>query len=230
MEKSKVLVIDDDTSLLRLLKRSLEKAGYDVVVAASGAEGLKELYSQRPDIVILDVMMPAMDGWEACKRIREVSDIPIIMLTAKSDEKDKVRGFSHGVDDYVTKPFGFAEFNARIEAILHRANSRSSIRKPRIYSGGELVIDVAAHRVTVRGETVDLTPIEFRLLVALAEGGGCPVSTDSLLARIWGTDYAGEPEHVKRYIWRLRGKIEEDAHCPKLILTERAYGYRLALE
>lgn len=230
MERSKVLIIDDDMSLLRLLKRSLEKAGYDVAVATSGVEGLKELYAERPDIVVLDVMMPVMDGWEVCKRIREVSDVPVIMLTAKSDEEDKVRGFRLGVDDYVTKPFGFAEFNSRIEAILHRAAGRSSVRRLRVYSGKGLVIDVMAHRVTVRGELVELTPIEFRLLVALAEGCGCPVSTDLLLAKVWGSDYAGETEHVKRYIWRLRNKIEEDAQCPKLILTERAIGYRLVLE
>ena len=230
MEQSKVLIIDDDMSVLRLLKRSMEKAGYDVAVAASGVEGLKKLYAQRPDIVVLDVMMPVVDGWDICRRIREISDVPVIMLTAKSDEKDKVKGFKLGVDDYVTKPFGFAEFNARIEAVLHRAAGRSSVRKPRIYSGKGLVIDVAAYKVTVRGELIELTPIEFRLLVILAEGDGCPVSTDLLLAKVWGSDYAGETEHVKRYIWRLRAKIEEDAKYPRLILTERAVGYRLALE
>jgi len=230
VEHRKVLIIDDDISLLRLLKRSLEKAGYDVAVASSGAEGLREMYGQQPDIVVLDVMMPVMDGWEVCKRIRELSDVPIVMLTAKSDEKDKVKGFNLGVDDYVTKPFSFAEFTARIGAILHRASGDSSARKPRIFSGRGLVIDVAAHRVTIGERLVELTPIEFRLLFALAEGRGSPIPTDFLLTKVWGLDYAGETAHVKRYIWRLRCKIEEDAHNPKLVLTERGVGYRLKLD
>ncbi len=230
MEKKKILLIDDDISLLRLLKRALEKANYEVFVAVSGAEGLKEMYNQQPDIIVLDVMMPVMDGWEVCKHIRELSDVPIIMLTAKSDESDKVRGFKLGVDDYVTKPFSFAEFTARIGAVLHRAKGDVSIRKPQIYSGKGLTIDVQAHKVMVEDKTVELTPLEFRLLLALAEGKGYPVPTDYLIAKVWGSNYAGETEHVKRYIWLLRSKIEKDAQDPKLILTERGIGYRLALE
>jgi DNA-binding response OmpR family regulator len=230
MERPKVLAIDDDMNLLRLLKRALEKADYEVVVASSGAEGLKEMYQQRPDIVVLDVMMPAMDGWEVCRRIRELSNIPIIMLTAKSDEDDKVKGFDLGVDDYVTKPFSFAELIARIGAILHRAGGDSSVRKPRIYTGKGLTIDVSGHTVTLDEDRVELTPIEFRLLVALAEGNGHLVPTDTILDKVWGSDYAGETEHVKRYIWRLRSKIEKDAENPQMILTERGLGYRLALD
>ena len=230
MDRQKVLIIDDDMSLLRLLKRSLEKAGYDVIVAPTGMEGLKKLYVEQPHIVVLDVMMPVMDGWEVCKRIRELSDIPIIMLTAKSEEKDKVRGFKLGVDDYVVKPFSFSEFIARIGAILHRSSRHSTAKKPQLYSGKGLLIDVDAHRVTVNGEYVQLTPIEFRLLVALAEGYGYPVPNNSLLTKVWGMEYTGETEHVKQYIWLLRCKIEKDPLNPQLILTERGFGYRLAFE
>ena len=230
MGKSKVLIIDDDLSLLRLLRRALEKADYEVETASSGPEGLRELYEYKPDIVVLDVMMPGMDGWEVCRRIRELSDVPIIMLTAKSDERDKVKGFSLGVDDYVTKPFGFAEFIARVGALLHRAGGASPVRKPRIYSGKGLVIDVPGHRVTLNDNRVELTPTEFRLLVALAEGNGQLIPTERLLQIIWGAEYAGEPEHVKRYVWRLRSKIEKDPGSPEFVLTERGIGYRLALE
>jgi len=230
LNRSKVLVIDDDLSLLRLLQRALEKADYDVVVASSGPEGLKEMYEYKPDLVVLDVMMPVMDGWEVCRRIRELSNVPIIMLTAKSDEQDKVRGFSFGVDDYVTKPFGFAEFLARIGALLHRADSYSPIKKPHIYSGKGLMIDVAGHRVILNKNRVELTPTEFRLLVALAEGHGHLIPTERLLQIIWGSEYAGETEHVKRYVWRLRSKIENDPQNPELLLTERGIGYRLVLE
>ena len=230
MERPKVLVIDDDMNLLRLLKRALVKADYDVVVASSGSDGLKQMYQERPDIVVLDVMMPVMDGWEVCRRIRELSNVPIIMLTAKSEEEDKVRGFRLGVDDYVTKPFSFAELSARIGAILGRASGGSSVIRPQIYTGKGLTVDVAGYKVTVDGNRVDLTPIEFRLLVALAEGNGHLVPADVLLERVWGSDYAGEIEHVKRYIWRLRSKVEKDAHNPQFILTERGIGYRLALD
>ncbi|MFP4640841.1 MAG: response regulator transcription factor [Chloroflexota bacterium] len=230
MGHRKVMVIDDDVSLLRLLKKSLEKAGYEVDVASSGAEGLKMMYEQQPDIIVLDVMMPVMDGWEVCRRIRQLSDVPVIMLTAKSDEKDKVRGFKLGVDDYVTKPFSFAEFTARIGAILQRADGDSSAKKPYVYSGKGLTLDIGAHRVKVDDTQIDLTPKEFRLLAALAESNGSPVSTESLLSRVWGPEYRGETEHVKRYIWLLRHKIERNPAKPKLILTERGVGYRLDLE
>ena len=229
-QRRKVLIIDDDMYLLRLLKRALEKDGYDIAVASSGAEGLKELYRYKPEVVVLDVMMPVMDGWEVCKRIRELSDVPIIMLTAKSAEMDKVRGFKLGIDDYVTKPFSLTELTARIGALLHRASGDSSARKPRIYEGKGLMVDVAGHRVTVDGKRVELTPLEFRLLVALAEEVGHVVHTDALLGKVWGPDYACEAEHVKQYIWRLRSKIEKDAANPQLILTKRGVGYRLALE
>jgi len=230
MECRKVLIIDDDLSLLRLLGKALEKAGYDVAVASDGVAGLKSLYAEQPDIVVLDVMMPIMDGWEVCKRIREISKVPIIMLTAKSDEMDKLKGFGLGVDDYVVKPFSFSEFIARVRTILSRVTGDVTSNKPRIYSGKDLLIDVDAHRVSLDGEYIQLTPTEFRLLVALAEGYGYPVPSELLISKVWGDEYIGETEHVKRYIWLLRSKLEKDAVNPELIITERGIGYRLAME
>lgn len=226
----KVLIIDDDINLLALLESALGKAGYDISVASGGVEGLHQMYSIRPDIVILDVMMPGMDGGEVCSRIRELSDVPIIMLTAKSDEEDKLRGFNLGVDDYVTKPFSVAELIARIEAVTGRVGKYQLIKKPTIYSGRGLVIDEVEHRVTLDGERVELTPREFSLLLTLAEGHGRLVTTDLILRKVWGAEYIGETEHVKHYIWRLRSKIETDGQRPPFIITERGVGYRLVLE
>jgi len=152
------------------------------------------------------------------------------MLTAKSDESDKIRGFELGVDDYVVKPFSFKELIARIGAILHRASRDTFAKKPQIFSGKGLLIDIPAHRVSVNGEYVQLAPTEFRLLVALAEGYGYPVPNEVLLSKVWGPEYTGEPEHVKQYIWLLRCKLEKDALNPELILTERGIGYRLVME
>jgi len=230
MEKQKILVIDDDASLLKLLRRALEKAGYDVSSASSGADGLKKMYDQQPDVVILDVMMPVMDGWQVCRHIRDVSDVPVIMLTAKGEVKDKVKGFKLGVDDYVLKPFSFAELIARIGAVLNRSTRESASQKPSVYSGKGVTIDLKDHRVYIDEEAIDLTPTEFRLLVALAEAQGHPVSSENLVLTVWGAVYAGETEHVKRYIWRLRRKLEKDADIPQLIISERGVGYRLVME
>lgn len=226
----RLLIIDDDLTLIRLLRASLEKAGYEVRGAAGGIEGLREMYSYQPDLVILDVMMPGLDGWETCARIREMSDVPIIMLTAKDAEADKVRGFQLGVDDYVTKPFSLAEFTARVNAVLHRAQKTPGTKKPRVYSSGGLIIDADGYRVTLDGKPLELTPTEFRLLCALAEAGGKVVSNEALLAKVWGTAYAGEIGYIKRYIWYLRHKIEKDPQNPRCIVTERGFGYRLNLD
>ena len=228
--KQKILVIDDDASLLKLLRRALEKSGYDVSLAPSGAEGLKLMYEEKPDIVILDVMMPAMDGWQVCRQIRGISDVPVIMLTAKGEVKDKVRGFKLGVDDYVAKPFSFAELIARIGAVLSRASKDSSVSKISVYSGKGITIDLKDHKVYTDEKAIDLTPTEFRLLVALAEAQGYPVSSENLVLSVWGSVYAGETDHVKRYIWRLRRKIEVDPDNPDLIISERGVGYRLILD
>ena len=224
----RIQVIDDDSNLDRLLAESLESAGYEVMISANGLEGIKQLYESRPDLVILDVMMPRMDGWETLKRIREMSDVPVIMLTARDAEADRLRGFELGADDYVTKPFSLAELNARVRAVLARATRGSSDNTPPPMALGDLVIDFASRRVLKRGETLQLTPTEYRLLAALAESAGRTLSHEQLLEKVWGSGYVEEAGYVKRYIWYLRQKVEDDPSLPTYVETVRGFGYRLA--
>jgi len=219
-----ILLIDDDSTLLELLSGHLQTAGYRPLAASSGPSGLRLAAEAQPDLVVLDVMMPGMDGWEVCERLRDKSHIPIIMLTAKGEEIDKLRGFRLGVDDYVTKPFSFAEVVARVGAVLARA-AHPSTAAHRVTSG-DLTIDFDQRRVAVAGRPADLTPTEYRLLETLARRTGQPLSTEQLLHEVWGPGYAGEIEHVKHFIWTLRKKIEADPGDPKHILTERGFGYR----
>lgn len=219
-----ILVIDDDRILLELLSAQLGTAGYRPLAAGDGQAGLRLAFSEHPDLIILDVMMPGMDGWEVCERLREKSTFPIIMLTAKDEEIDKLRGFRLGVDDYVTKPFSFAELVARVGAVLGRA--RRAAQPTHQVSSGELRIDFDEHRVTLAGRSVELTPTEYKLLEVLARHANRTVGVEMLLAEVWGFKYAGEIEHIKHYIWALRRKIEADPGDPKHLLTERGYGYR----
>ena len=222
-----VLVIDDDTTLLSLIAEFLNKAGYLTVTASSGVAGLQAFYEHHSDIVILDVMMPRMDGWTVCERLREVSEVPIIMLTAKGEERDRLRGFRLGVDDYVIKPFSFAELAARVRAVLVRSRHIRSISEPLIIVCKNLTIDLGERRVTRDGEPVHLTPTEFHLLAILAEHPGRALPADTLLTRVWG-DETYDVENVKRYIHYLRQKLEADPDNPELIVTERGFGYYLA--
>ncbi len=223
-----ILVIDDDETLLALLAEHLEKAGYRAATAASGIAGLQILYEHHPALIVLDVMMPKMDGWIVCERIREVLDVPIIMLTAKGEERDRLRGFHLGVDDYVVKPFSFAELVARVGAILARSRRTTSVPHLTPVVRGEVTIDLTERRVTRAGQIVHLTPTEFRLLAALAEQPGHTAAPETLLARVWGSEYADDVENVKRYVHYLRQKLEDDPDHPHLILTERGFGYFLA--
>ncbi|HEX6303276.1 MAG TPA: response regulator transcription factor [Anaerolineales bacterium] len=224
MDKFRILLIDDDEILLELLADHIHAAGYEPLVANSGSEGLHLATVHRIDLVVLDIMMPILDGWEVCRRLRENSNVPIIMLTAKGEEIDKLRGFRLGVDDYVTKPFSFAELVARVGAILTRLQ-RSNQASNQIVSH-DLVIDLNQHQVTVSGQVVDLTPTEYRLLEILARYANRTVPTEKLLHEIWGREYGRESDHVKHYIWALRNKIEVDPGDPKHILTDRGFGYR----
>lgn len=224
MNLETILIIDDDTTLLDLLGEHLTAAGYETGRAESGAQGLALVETAEPDLVVLDVMMPGMDGWEVCRRLRRLSDVPIIFLTAKDEEMDKLRGFRLGVDDYVTKPFSFAELTARIGAVLARTKGTTSRQ---VVLSGDLHIDFTQRRVTVAGAPIELTPTEYRLLEVLARHPHRPIPTEMLLQKVWGPAYAGESEHVKHYIWSLRKKIEADPGDPRHILTERGYGYRL---
>lgn len=230
MSLSRVLVIDDDANLVRLLDESLRRAGYDVLGAHNGLEGLRQLYAGRPSLVVLDVMMPRMDGWETLSRIREMSDVPVILLTARDAEADRLRGFRLGADDYVAKPFSLAELNARVRAVLLRSG-RGGEEAPRPpLAVGDLVIDFGAGQVLKRGRAVQLTPTEFRLLAALAERPGRTMSHAELLRRVWGPEYVDETDYVKRYVWYLRRKVEDDPSAPQVVETVRGFGYRLAAQ
>jgi DNA-binding response OmpR family regulator len=219
-----ILLVDDDATLRELLAEHLQTAGYRVLSAPDGSIGLQLFAEARPDLIVLDVMMPGMSGWEVCEQIRSKSITPIILLTAKSEELDKLRGFRLGVDDYVTKPFSFAEMVARVGAVLTRAQHDAAPMHS--IKSNDLSIDFDQHRVTVGGQPVDLTRTEYRLLEALARHLNKTVPTEQLIEEVWGPTYAGEVEQVKHFIWALRKKIEVDPGDPKHLITERGFGYR----
>jgi len=224
MSTATLLLIDDDLTVLELLSGHLETAGYRTLTASNGLQGLKIAAETPPDLVVLDLMMPGMDGWQVCERLRSVSAVPIILLTAKGDELDKLRGFRLGVDDYVTKPFSFAELAARVGAVLTRARPTLAAHQ---FSSGELAINLDEKHVALAGRLIELTPTEYRLLETLARHPHKTIPIETLLTETWGLEYAGEVEHVKHYIWTLRKKIEVDPGDPKHILTDRGFGYRL---
>ena len=222
----KILLVDDDATLRHLFGEFLRHSAFEVAAAASGQEALRLAYSERPDLVILDVMMPGMDGWETCARLRELSDVPVILLTAKATEADKLRGFRLGADDYVTKPFSFAELTARIQAVLARSRAARAAER-RVYTLGDLVIDADRHTVEARGRPVSLTPTEFRLLESLAQKAGQAIAEGTLAQEAWGEYKQEGAGAVRRYIWLLRQKIEADPAHPQHILTVRGFGYRV---
>ncbi len=182
----KILVVDDDETLLRFVSEYLKREGFQVLTADRGALALRQLYEERPDLIVLDVMMPGMDGWEVCARVRELTDIPVVMLTAKTSEADKLRGFRLGVDDYVTKPFSLAELAARIRAVLSRSSAQHD-GEPAVYHVGPLVIDLRRREVLRGEEPVSMTPTEFRLLSALARRASEAVSQEDLVTEVWGS-------------------------------------------
>jgi two-component system KDP operon response regulator KdpE len=220
----KILVIDDDSALLKLVDLSLREHGYEVVIADNGATGLRQAFNLRPDIVLLDVMMPTMDGWDTLARLRAMSDLPIIMLTGKDGAQDVVRGLDLGADDYVIKPFDISELAARISAILRRTESASSVSVSP-YSDAYLSIDYARRRVMIEGQPVSLTPKEFRLLLCLVRRAGRVVPHQVLLSEVWGPEYSDETQYLKLYIRYLREKIERDPSNPEYILTAWGEGY-----
>jgi len=207
--RAKLLLVDDDTMLIKALEMYLARGGYEVHTAGNGLDGLKQLFSLRPDLVVLDVMMPQLDGWETCRRIREMSTVPIIMLTARGQESERVMGLKLGADDYVPKPFSLKELEARIEAVLRRAKATKPAEK--------------------RDASVLYVTTELRLLFFLAENAGRVLSHQQLLEKVWGPEYVDNVNYTKLFIWRLRQKIEADPENPRYILTERGIGYRMAL-
>lgn len=221
-----LLIIEDDADLVRALEVYFSRAGYDVIAAGNGLEGLQTLYSERPDIVILDIAMPKMDGWEVCRRIRELSDVPIVMLTARVQEDERVKGLKLGADDYVVKPFSLKELEARLEAVLRRAPEPKDRRSGPLFANEELVIDADRLLVTRKERRLDLTPTELRLLLFLAENVGRVLTHRQILDKIWGDEYSDDVDYVKLFVYRLRQKIEPDPKHPQYIVSERGIGYR----
>jgi DNA-binding response OmpR family regulator len=227
-EGKKILIVDDDAALLKVLRLSLEREGFEVITALGGAEALRKAYELRPDLVVLDVMMPNMDGWMTCRRLREIADMPIIMLTAKGDESDIVHGLDLGADDYISKPCSSEELKARIRALLRRAQSSDKTNWQVAYDDGRLKIDLSRQQVTVDGEPVDLTPTEFRLLACLVQRTGQVVPHQELLTEVWGSEYSDQVSYLSVYIRYLRQKIEQNPSQPTYILTKWGMGYRFA--
>lgn len=222
---AQVLVVDDEPDVRSLVRLLLERAGYEVVEAVDGRAALRHIFSEVPDLVLLDVTMPDIDGWQTLQRIRDVTEVPVIMLTAASTELEKVRGLKAGADDYVTKPFGRQELLARIDAILRRSAEQKE-DAPQAIDDGMIAIDPVTASVTVRGTTVHLTPLEFRLLHTLARHPGEVISRDRLLELVWGNDRAA-PEQVKLYVGYLRRKLESVLAAEDVpIETVRGFGYR----
>ena len=224
MTDQRILLIDDSESERAIVSSRLEQHGYVVSSAADGADGLRKLYDLKPSLVLLDVVMPGLDGWQALERIREVSDIPVIMLTSRASELERVRGLRGGADDYIVKPFSAAELVARVEAVLRRTKDVGDVRQ--VYDDGEIVIDFAASEVCVRGDVVALTPLEFRLLTTFTDHPGQVLSRDQLLELVWGDSFGRGGDEVKLYVRYLRLKVESDPSAPRLIETVRGFGYR----
>jgi DNA-binding response OmpR family regulator len=226
---AKILIVDDEPDMVHLLATALGLEGYQVEDAPSAQEGLKKAYAFQPDLVLLDIMMPGMDGWEMLSRLREFSDVPVLMLTAVGGEGAVIRGLDSGADDYITKPFRIQELLARIRATLRRAaQPPSSEDQPFFFDEGRLVIDAFSKKVTVRGEVVGLTPTEYRLLLYLAQNAGRVLSYGQILDNVWGPGYEDSLDNVKVFIRQLRRKLEADPSQPRYILTQRGAGYYLA--
>lgn len=224
MEQRTILVVDDDHGLRELIRINLEHEGYGVLQAGNGLQCVSSVREQRPDMVILDVMMPEMDGLEACGKVREFSQVPILMLTAKVQSEDVITGLDKGADDYLLKPFNMDELSARIRALLRRV---PPAYRPLSAGDEQIQIDQQKREVRVRGDVVDLTPTEYHLLLILTENAGKVVEHETLLRAVWGQEYTRDNDYLKVYIWHLRRKIEVDPRNPKLLLTEWGVGYRL---
>lgn len=225
-----LLLIDDDLALSELLTDYLLGAGHTVHHAQDGDAGLRSFYSVQPELVILDVTMPGRDGWQTLERIRELATTPVIMLTARNEEASVLRGFALGADDYVTKPFSFAELAARVQSVISRVQERGmrsqTEAEAKLLRQGELVVDLAAKRVWRSREVINLTPTEFKLLTTLMRHPGEVLSPQALVREVWGEQYANDVGYVRRYIWHLRRKIEADPDRPQYIHSEHGYGYR----
>ena len=225
MNKTRALVVDDEKSLSEFVRRNLAVRGFEVITAANGLEALALFQSESIDLVIMDIMMPHMDGLETISRIRETSRVPIIALSALGEEEHKVKALNLGADDYLTKPFGVNELLARVRAVVRRASWTPPPGNRNQLVQGEISINLERHQVLVRDEEVDLTPTEFNLLVYFLENPGKVLSHEALLLKVWGPEYGRESEYLRVYIGRLRQKIETDPAQPRYLRTEHGIGY-----
>jgi two-component system KDP operon response regulator KdpE len=220
-----ILVVDDERRMVRFIRLNLEQDGYRVISAYNGTEALEQVRTKLPSLVLLDVMMPDIDGFEVLRKIREASNVPVIMLTAKGEEDDRIRGLELGADDYVTKPFSPRELVSRVKAVLRRTEAFDDSTNV-IEIDDWLKLDFNRREIWVGGEIVQLRPTEYRLLYHLVQNAGWVVTHDQLLTKVWGYEYQDEPHYVRLYINYLRKKIEKDPSNPEYILTERGVGYR----
>lgn len=225
---NKILIVDDDPMLSELIGYNLEHEGYAVVRARDGQEGLRRFQQEQPDLVILDVTMPKLNGWEVCEHIRSVSDTPVMMLTAQGREEDIIRGLDLGADDYLTKPFQVKVLLARVRAALRRARLSPEPETQQAYADDYLTVDLGDRRVTIEGEAIKLTPTEFKLLSYLVENKGRVLTFRQILENVWGFEYIDDIDYLRVYIWHLRKKIERDSKNPVYFLNELSTGYRFA--
>jgi two-component system KDP operon response regulator KdpE len=225
-ESKLILAVDDNPRMTRFIRMNLELEGYRVSEAAGGLEALDKVREEIPDLVLLDVMMPELDGFETLQLIRGVSNVPVIMLTVKNEEEDKVRGLELGADDYVTKPFSPRELSSRVKALLRRTEMPAPTEKTMLEIDERLSIDFQRHEVRVDGERVKLRPTEYRLLYHLVNNAGWVMSHEVLLSKVWGPEYRDEVQYLRLYVNYLRKKIEMEPSHPQYILTERGIGYR----
>ncbi len=226
----KLLVVDDDRNIVEAvtLGFQLQWQECEVITAYDGEKGLDLFFEEQPDVVILDVALPEMNGFEVLRRIRQVSDVPVLMLTAKGEEMDKVKGLELGADYYITKPFSHLELFARIKAVLRRAELPPPISAAPSFSVGELAINFESRTVTLRGRPIKLTPTEYNLLYHLVRNAGRVLAHETLLAKVWGDEYRNDVDYLKVYVSRLRNKLEDNPDRPRYILTERGLGYRFS--
>ena len=223
-----ILAVDDNVKMTRFIRMNLELEGYRVSEASNGMEALDKTREELPDLVLLDVMMPEMDGFETLGHLRKISSVPVIMLTVKNEEEDKIRGLELGADDYVTKPFSPRELSSRIKALLRRSEMPTPLEKTLMRIDDRLSIDFQRHEVWVEQEKVKLRPTEYRLLYHLVSNAGWVMSHEALLSKVWGPEYRDEIQYLRLYVNYLRQKIEVDPAHPTYILTERGVGYRFA--
>jgi DNA-binding response OmpR family regulator len=221
-----ILVVDDEERMARFIRLNLEHDGFQVVEAYRGMDAIKALRDRMPDLVLLDVMLPDIDGFEVLGLIREISAVPVIMLTAKGEENDRVQGLELGADDYVTKPFSPRELVSRVKAVLRRTEAAGTASRDLIEVDNRLKLDFGRREVWVNGELIKLRPTEYRLLYHLVQNAGWVMTYDQLLSKVWGYEYRDEPHYVRLYVNYLRQKLEEDPANPRYILTERGVGYR----